>query len=91
MTPELSRPTQSCLGSEPRYVFNQGNRYLRVLLGERETRRSRPRCAENQDNLDRYQADDAARPFAYRHFPLTILVTGFRCLDEALRTVSGGI
>ena len=73
----------------PGYVFNPVARHLRVLLGERESRRSRPRCAEHQDNLERYQADDAARPFAYRHFPLTILVTGFRCVNEALRTVSG--
>lgn len=51
-----------------RCVFIPG--YLRVLLGERETLRSRPRCAENQDNLERYQADDAATPFSYRHFPL---------------------
>lgn len=63
--------------------------YLRVLLRERESRCSRPGCAKNQDYLDRYQADDAARSFAYRHFPSTILVTGFRFVKEALRTVSG--
>lgn len=70
-------------------VSPQCIRDLRVLLRKCETLCSRPRCAENKDNLDRYQADDAARPFAYRHFPLKILVTGFRCVDEKLRTVSG--
>ena len=67
-------PKLSPIAATPARV-SQSLRYLRVLLGEGEPHRSRPRCAE--DNLDRYQADDAARPFAYRHFPLTSLVTGF--------------
>lgn len=65
------------------------SRYLRVLLRERESRCSRPRCAENQDGLDGYQADDAARPFAYRHFPLTALATGSRCVNRSVPDVSG--
>lgn len=64
--------------------------YLRVLLRERETLRSRPRCAENQDHLDRNQADDAARPFAYRHFPFKILVAASRCADGCCRLSPGG-
>lgn len=72
-----------------RTTVDKRSPYLRVLLGERESRCSRPRCAGNQDYLDRYQADDAARSFAYRHFPSTILVTGFRFVKEALRSVSG--
>ena len=77
---------RSCPPPQPRHAA----RDLRVLLGERQSRRSGPGRVANQDHWDRYQADDAARPFSNRHFPLTIPVAGFSVNEwSALRTVSG--